>query len=182
MIEGEEQLIERARHGDKSCFSALYDYYLPPIYRFIYMKVTHREEAEDLSHEVFLSAWQNLTRYEAQGFPFGSWLYQIARNKVIDYYRVKKPNVSLEHFDADLIKAEFTIEAKADTALTLEGVRGAMKQLTPDQQDVLLMKFMEDLSHRDIALIMGKSEGAVRLIQHRALQELKKTLRTGEIA
>ncbi len=140
------------------------------------MKVAHREEAEDLTHEVFLLAWQNLYRYQERGFPFSSWLYQIARNKVIDHYRLKKSNISLDEVHVDLVKVESRIEADLDHRFSIEQIRRALGELTHDQQDVLLMKFMEDLSHQEIAAALEKSEGAVRLIQHRALNELKRIL------
>ena len=173
MLEGEENIIQGAKQGDSSCFSQLYDHYLPPIYRFIYLKVTHREEAEDLAHEVFLSAWQNLPRYHPQGFPFSSWLYKIARNKVIDHYRLKKPNVSMTMIDAELAGADASLELHLDEHLSLEEIQKAIRTLKPDQQDVLLMKFMADLPHSEISRIMGKSEGAVRIIQHRAIQAIR---------
>jgi len=176
MLEGEEKLIRAAQRGDTASFDELYAHYVPPIYRFIYMKVTHREEAEDLTHEVFLNAWQNLDRYRSRGFPFSSWLYQIARNEVIDHYRLRRPNVSLEESHADLIRAENRIESDLDQQLSLEEIKIALAELTPDQQDVILMKFMEDCSHEEIAAALDKSEGAVRLIQHRALNELKRIL------
>ena len=176
MLEDEKRLIQGAQRGETSCFSALYDHYLPPIYRFIYLKVTHREAAEDLAHDVFLSAWQNIGGYEMQGFPFGSWLYQIARNKVIDFYRLRKNNTSLEQMDANLLKADPVLEVSVDRIFTLEEVKNSIRTLTQDQQDVLIMKFIEDLPHPQIAHIIQKSQGAVRLIQHRALKELKKRL------
>ncbi len=174
MLEGEEKLIESAKRGESLSFSALYDHYLPPIYRFVYLKVSNREMTVDLTHEVFLSAWQNLASYKSQGFPFSSWLYQIARNKVIDHYRLQRDHSTLEEVDSNFIKAEFALEAYIDQEITLEGVKEAIRQLTSDQQDVLIMKFIEDLSHEEIARVLEKSEGAVRLIQHRALKELKK--------
>lgn len=178
MLEDEIKLILAAKQGESASFDKLYSHYLPPIYRFIYMKVSHREEAEDLTHEVFLSAWLNIPHYEPQGFPFSSWLYQIARNRVIDHYRTKKPQTSLDDgsVDAELIKTVSRLDEKLDDSLDLEIIRQAIKKLTHDQQDVLLMRFMEDLSHQEIAAAINKSAGAVRLIQHRALNELKKNL------
>lgn len=176
MLEDEEKIIIQAKTGDTRCFSDLYSHYLPPIYRFIYMKVSEREAAEDLTHEVFLTAWQNLSRYESRGFPFSSWLYQIARNRVIDFYRVKKHHAPLEEVDAELAVAKNILEAVTDESLALDNVRAAISNLHPDHQDVLLMKFMEELSHEEIARIMKKSPGAIRLIQHRALNELRKQL------
>ena len=176
MLEGEEKLINSAKQGKTEGFDRLYNHYLPPIYRFIYMKVSHREEAEDLAHEVFLSAWQNIHNYKHRGFPFSSWLYQIARNRVIDYYRVKKTNIPLEKINpvSEFLKFNSLIEETLDQELNIEEVKAAMRKLNNDQQDVLLMRFMENLTHEEIAKAIGKSEGAVRLIQHRGIKALKK--------
>jgi len=174
MLEGEEKLIREAKQGKTESFSKLYDHYLAPIYRFIYLKVNQRETVEDLTHEVFLNAWQNIRSYRLQGFPFSSWLYQIARNRIIDYYRTRKNHVSLENIDPDIVKTAGSVELALDQEFSLEKITAAIRNLGDDQQDVLLMRFIEDLPHQEIAQILEKSEGAVRLIQHRALNELKK--------
>src|SRR5437588_759346 len=104
MIDGETQLIEAAIRGESSAFGALYDHYAPKIYRFIVVKVTLREEAEDLTHQVFMHAWLNIGSYKRMGHPFSSWLYRIARNQVVDHYRTHKNAVSLEDYDPDTIR------------------------------------------------------------------------------
>lgn len=181
MLEGEPRIIEEAKGGNKESFGLLYDHYISPIYRFIYMKVHGKEESEDLTHEVFLSAWQNLHRYTSQGFPFSSWLYQIARNRVIDYYRVRKNHTNIETVDAEFVSVQHGLDDRLDGDLNLQKVKQAIKHLSHDQQDVLIMKFVEDLSHTEISEVMKKSEGAVRLIQHRAIQALKKNIISKEI-
>ena len=103
MLEGEKNLINRAKSGEAKAFGLLYDHYIPQIYRFIYLKVTNREEAEDLTHQVFMKAWQNINNYEERGFQFSSWLYQISRNQVIDFYRQKKQYLDLEAVDPELL-------------------------------------------------------------------------------
>ena len=173
MLEREEYIIKEAQRGDRACYGMLYNHYVAPIYRFIYLKVSNREASEDLTHEVFLAAWQNLGRYRPQGFPFSSWLYQIARNRVIDHYRVHKQHQPIESADATLTAAPSGIEDRLDENLNLQKITSVLHKLSHDQQDVLIMKFVEDLSHAEIAQAMRKSEGAVRLIQHRAIQRLK---------
>jgi len=173
MLEDEKQYIKGAKAGNKEAFGALYDHYLPKIYRFIFLKVSSAAEAEDLTHEVFLSAWQNLHRYRYEGFPFSSWLYQIAKNATIDFYRTSKKHIQIENVNEELIKINATYPEKLDTTLELEKLKKIITLLKPDYQDVLIMKFVDDLSHEEIAAALNKSEGAVRLIQHRALKELK---------
>src|SRR3989338_7246444 len=99
MVDGEEKLIGRAIVGESSAFGLLYDGYQPKIYRFILVKVGHREDAEDLTHQIFLKAWQHVDDYEPRGLPFGSWLYQIARNQIVDFYRTKKTHDPLESLE-----------------------------------------------------------------------------------
>jgi len=181
MLENEKNLIKGAKKGEVHCFDKLYSHYIPQIYRFVFIKVSNKQEAEDLVHEVFLSAWQNIYRYKSRGFPFSSWLYQIARNRVIDYYRLRKDNVSLDTAEVafEFIKTENPIELQLDRNFELDKIKSAIHSLENDQQDVVLMRFIEDFSPKEIASIMGRSEGSVRVIQHRAIKELKKILENG---
>jgi RNA polymerase sigma-70 factor (ECF subfamily) len=176
MLNGEEKLIELAVRGDSSAFGSLYDHYQAMIYRFVVIKVGSREEAEDITHQVFLSAWQKVRAYKHRGHPFSSWLYRIARNQVIDHYRAKKGDVSIDKIDPEVFA---TIERTADDLaqkFQLETVRKAIAALKPDYQDVIIMRFVEDISLKETAAILKKSEGAIKLIQHRAVKELKKAL------
>lgn len=176
MLDREEDIIKQAVGGDSSAFGALYDHYHAMIYRFVMVKVGRREEAEDITHQVFLSAWQNVKTYRHRGHPFSSWLYQIARNQVIDHYRSAKIDVSLENVDPEYFAAPAIAHFDLGTKLEMEKVRLAIEQLKSDHQDVIIMRFVEDMALKETAEILGKSEGAVKLIQHRALKELKKIL------
>ena len=173
MLEGEQLHIKEAKRGNKEAFGVLYDYYLPKIYRFVYLKVNSHPETEDLVHEVFLDAWQNLHGYRYRGFPFSSWLYQIAKNAVIDFYRTSKKNIPIEDVDENILRFDGKNSESLDTELTIEKLKLVIAQLKPDYQDVLIMRFVDDLNHEEIAAALNKSEGAIRLIQHRAIKELK---------
>ncbi len=173
MLEGEKNLINAAKLGNTEAFGALYSHYLPPIYRFIYLKTSSKHEAEDLTHEVFLSAWRTMPAYKYRGLPFSSWLYQIARNRVIDYFRTKKANFSIDEVVDRLETETVSTDDLLDTALDMDKIKNAIGRLGEDQQTILILRFVEDLDPREIADIMGKSEGAVRLMQHRALIQLK---------
>lgn len=179
MLEGELNHIKEAKKGNKAAFGLLYDHYIPKIYRFVFLKVNSKAEAEDLTHEVFLSAWQNIYKYRHQGFPFSSWLYQIAKNAVIDHYRTAKKNLPIENIDEELVKIGAVHQDKLDFDLELEKLKKIISSFKPEYQDVLIMRFIEDLSQEEIAQTMNKSEGAVRLLQHRALKELKNIYHNG---
>ncbi len=170
----ERLLIERAQHGEHKAFGALYDAYLSRIYRFVLLRVGRRPDAEDITHQVFLSAWQSIERYEYRGVPFSSWLYRIASNAVIDHYRTRRSHLSLdvvaEEAVADLTDGSRTL----DDAREVEFLKTILTKLDPDQQSVLIMKFVDDLSTKEIAEALEKSPGAIRVIQHRALRQLKK--------
>lgn len=176
MLDGEDKLIERAVGGKASAFGSLYDYYQPKIYRFVLIKVGRREDAEDLTHQVFMNAWENVGGYKNLGFPFSSWLYRIARNQVVDFYRTKKPETSLEKMDPEYFVAPATAQFDLMQKMEMEGVRRALEKLKPDYQDVIIMRFVDDVSIKEVALALDKSEGAVKLLQHRAIKELKNLL------
>ncbi len=176
MLDGEAKLIELAIRGKSSAFGSLYDYYQPKIYRFVLIRVGQREEAEDLTHQVFMSAWENIPGYKNLGFPFSSWLYRIARNQVIDRYRTQKQEFSLSEIDPDHLFELEVIEKNTDQRLELERVTKAIKKLRPDYQDIIIMRFVEELTLREVAASIEKSEGAVKLMQHRAIKELQELL------
>ncbi|HUC02158.1 MAG TPA: sigma-70 family RNA polymerase sigma factor [Candidatus Paceibacterota bacterium] len=176
MLDGEEKLVEKAVGGDSSAFGALYDHYQPAIYRFVVVKVGSREEAEDITHHVFLSAWTKVRTYRHRGHPFSSWLYQIARNMVIDHYRSRKNDVSLDKMDPDSSVMPAVAQSDLSIKLQLEKVHRAIKELKPDYQDVIILRFIEDLPLKEVSAILKKSEGAVKLVQHRAVKELKRKL------
>jgi RNA polymerase sigma-70 factor, ECF subfamily len=176
MLDNENKLIEEAREGGQDSFRRLYEHYSIPIYRFVFLRVNDRKEAEDLTHEVFLASWKNIRSYKSRGFPFSSWLYRIARNKVIDHYRTRKDHLRVDEVEEGRLGIIDSIPATMDTKLSFERVKRHFDELTPDQKDVAIMRFVEEMSHKEIAKALGKSEGAVRLIQHRALNSLKDLL------
>jgi len=175
-LEDERRLVDQAKSGDGEAFAQLYEAYLERVYRFIFFRVTDAQVAEDLTSQVFLKAWENLSRYHPHG-PFLAWLYAIARNTVIDNYRTRKQTVSLD--EAAPVAAQ---DDKLDDHLQLEfemqALRAAMRHLTQDQQEVVTLKFIAEYDTAQIAKQMGKSEGAVRALQMRALQALARVMKS----
>ena len=178
MLEDEQKLVKRAKDGEVEAFGLLYDYYLPKIYRFVLLKVSHREEAEDLTHQAFLKAWENINQYNFKGYSFGSWLYKIAKNMTVDYYRSFRAEISAEEISD--ISSEDTPFVSIDRKIEWDGLIKAIKQLKEVEQDVLIMRFVEDLSLKEVSEAINKSEGAVKIIQHRAINNLKKEIFVSE--
>ena len=186
MLEKEKKLVKSAQAGDSHAFGTLYDQYSAQIYRFIIVKVSTRQEAEDLTHEVFLSAWQKLPGFKIQKFPFSSWLYRIARNRVIDYYRTQKNHFSVDELVGSLEEEFLRVRAiqgeDLNLKLEMEQVLSAIEELTEDQREVIEMRFIQDLSPKEIAEITKKKEGTIRILQHRATKKLQKVLENKENA
>ena len=170
-------MVQRAVAGDQDSFGQLYEMYTDRVYRHIYYRVGNATDAEDLTAQVFLNAWKAIGRYRQMGRPFVVWLLSIANNQVIDFYRAQKDRIYLDDPGVTISDGEDPEEI-AEQAYTAQELREAIKRLRPDQQRVLVLRFIDGLDYADIAAIMTKKEGAVRVIQHRALLALRKLLRT----
>ena len=184
MTEEEENLIESAQNGDSAAFGKLYDRYAERIYRFIFLKTGQKGDSEDLLHEVFLASWRTIQSYELRNAtPFTSWLYRIAGNRVIDWYRTRKGTASLdEMMESNTLPIELASTGHSgllealDRGFAMDAVMKGVRSLNDTEQTVILMRYVEDLSPEETALAIGKTAGAVRLIQHRAIAKLKKKL------
>jgi RNA polymerase sigma-70 factor, ECF subfamily len=171
----ESRLVEQAKSGDAEAFGQLYDAYVDRVYRFIFFRVSDEPAAEDLTSQVFLKAWQNLGRYRPKG-PILAWLYTIARNTVIDHYRTFKETVSLDEAGPIAVQDD-KLDDRVDFQAEMKSLQESLKYLTEEQQEVIILKFIDELDTEKIALTMGKSEGAVRALQMRALQALAKVMK-----
>ena len=168
-------VIERARTGDRAAFAELYDTHCDAVYRYILYRVREPADAEDLCCEVFTRAFANIHRYRWQGKSFLAWLYTIARNAVTDRRRRDRPTVDLD--DAYGVAEEGpTAHDRAVRGEQVDALRGAVKHLTTEQQEVLVLRFIENMSSRQVAQVLGKNEGAIRALQFRALGRLRKLL------
>ena len=168
--------IERARNGDVAAFGEIYDTHVDSVYRYLLYRVREPSDAEDLTSEVFTRAFANIHRYRWQGKSFLAWLYTIARNAVTDRRRRDRPTVELDN--AYGLAAEGpTAHDRAVLGEEVDALRGAVKHLTGEQQEVLVLRFIENMSSREVATILGKNEGAIRALQFRALGRLRKILR-----
>jgi RNA polymerase sigma-70 factor (ECF subfamily) len=174
----DQELILVAKKGDADAFGRLYERHAPAVFRFIYAHLNSRHDAEDLTNELFLRVWRVLPDYNDQGVPFKAYLFRIARNMVIDQYRKKNPEIIS---DEDIEEQNFRDERPEpeeyfEMHLERQEVREYLQQLREEYRTVLVLRFLGDLSPNETAEVMGKSAGAIRVIQHRALIALRKLL------
>jgi RNA polymerase sigma-70 factor (ECF subfamily) len=170
----EENAVSRASQGDAEAFSFLYERNVTRIYNYIYYRIGSEADAEDLTARVFYRAFGHINTYVEKGVPFSAWLYRIAHNLIANYHRDshRRREVPLEdqpemphhadHPESALVRTQ-------EVELLLTGIR----RLTSDRQQLLILKFVEDYSNAEIAEIMGKSEGAIKSLYHRALIALR---------
>jgi RNA polymerase sigma-70 factor (ECF subfamily) len=161
---------------DANAFGELYDMFVERVYRYLYFRTGSHPEAEDLSEQVFLKAWEAIGRYRWQGRPFLAWLYRLAHNAHIDHVRSQKPTTSLNNDDRPLELPSSAAAVELSRALDADLLARALGELTPDQQQVIVMKFLEGLDNEQIAQSMDKREGAIRALQMRALMSLRRVL------
>lgn len=170
----ELNLIKQCQEGDLAAFSGIYDLYLERIYRFIYYRVSHKETAEDLSSQTFLKALKAIESADFSSKNFSAWIYKIAYNLIIDYYRADKKEMNLDKI-LDLSSSDDLL-SQADKELKLDLIKKAMEFLSPKQKDVLIMRVWDELSYKEISLISGESEDNCKVIFSRSINKLKENL------
>lgn len=171
-------LVKEAASGDERAFGQIYDLYFAKVYRFIYYRVNHSETAEDLASETFIRVWNKLAQI-GDAAAFQAWLFRIARNLVVDHYRARKITVDITELE-NFLEYEDNIIDQANLGFDQKKFLEALKKLSPDQQVVIKLKFLDELENDEIAKILEKSEGAIRVIQHRAIAELKHRLNNNQ--
>lgn len=172
------ELVRLAQSGQVEAFGTLYRRYVEPIFRFTRSRVSSERDAEDLTENVFLKAFEGLDSYEERGAPFGAYLYQVARNSIIDHYRTSKPVESLESaekYSDDRLGAEKGIVERE----AVSKIEQALENLPENYQEVIRLRLMMDLPTDQVAAWMNKKPATVRVLQHRALKALREAL--GEI-
>jgi RNA polymerase sigma-70 factor (ECF subfamily) len=168
----EAEIVVRAVAGDRDAFSDLYENHYDQIQRYVLYRVSSLEEAEDITQRVFVQAWQAIGRYRPTGSPFVAWLFTIAHNLVVSFYRKHRQTAPLDD-EIEEERPSSSPEFMAEAGFERDRTRSAVSALRPDYQKVIYLRFNDNRSHRDIAEELGKSEGAVRVMQHRALLKLR---------
>jgi RNA polymerase sigma-70 factor, ECF subfamily len=175
-------LVQRAQAGDSEAFGELYDRYVDLVYRYVYYRVGSAQVAEDLTSETFLRALRRLSSFTWQGRDVGAWFVTIARNLIADHY--KSSRYRLEMTTDDVSESGAQLTAEGPESAVLEAMQNkvlleAVKQLNPEQQECIVLRFLQGLSVAETAQAMGKNDGAIKALQYRAIRALGRLLPEG---
>jgi RNA polymerase sigma-70 factor (ECF subfamily) len=176
----EDQLVERAK-SDADAFGELYDHYFGQIYRFAYSRTRDRDAAEEVTQEVFMKALRAMPRYRPSGHPFSSWLYQISANAIADHFRQRRPQASLDAA-IEIVDPARPVAERVVQSAEAARVWAAIDSLPEQQRTAMTLKLGEDLKLAQIGEIMGKSEGAVKLLVHRGMIGVRQRLGVSAVA
>ncbi len=177
----EAQLIRKAKLGQADAFGVLYELHAVAIYRYLNAHLNSHLDAEDITSEVFVRAWKSLPKYHERGIPFRAYLFRIAHNALVDFYRQARDNQTKVLDDINAISIEpdpAEITMKKHKLQELEEILGEIRD---DYRRVLVLRFINQLSPSETAFVMKRSPGAVRVLQHRALEALRQVLTSREI-
>ncbi len=179
MSDHDQVHLQRARAGDPAALAAVYDEYQPLIYRYVYRLVGEVEIARDLTSEVFHRFLQAMRNGGGPEHHLSAWLYRAAHNAVVDHYRRQAHRQHLP-LDEELVSVTDDPAEATERSRSVAQVRAALQQLTPDQQQVIALKFLEGLSNEEVAAVLEKPVGAIKSLQHRALAALQRALVPGK--
>jgi RNA polymerase sigma-70 factor, ECF subfamily len=169
------RLVDQAKAGDSEAFARLYDLYVDQTFGYIYRRVGHRQTAEDLTSDVFLRAYRRLSSFEWQGVDLGAWIMTIARNRVHDHFksaRFRLERTAEETPESPSMSAPDDPERVSVARDMAKALGKALEQLKDDHREVIELRFIHDLSVADTAQIMGRTVGATKALQYRALRAL----------
>jgi RNA polymerase sigma-70 factor (ECF subfamily) len=178
MPEIDNQVIRGAQKGEHPAIAQIYETYQLSVYRYLYYRVGDRHTAEDLTSEVFLRMLRGLGSYQPSNEPFGAWLFRIARNLAIDHYRARgrRNETQLEEEDMNLASYQANPAMAVEAALTSESLHQALDRLPVDQRDVIILRFVAELSIAEAARALNRSEDAIKGLQRRSLTALQRIL------
>ena len=174
MIEPDALLVKRAKR-DPAAFGTLYERYVDRIYSYIFFRTGNTQEAEDLTAKTFYQALANVRRYNERGLPFAAWLFRIAHNLLANWYRdhQRKPQIALDEMWPLLGKSRSSPDAVAEKNSEEDALRAVIQHLPADRQLLLVLKFGEGKSNVEIGNVLGRTEGAIKSLFHRTLDELR---------
>lgn len=169
------ELVKQTKQGEVDAYGELYDRYFKQLYRYIFFRVQNQEEAEDLTETVFLRTLESIQRRRAPIDNFQGWLFRSAHNLVIDHYRTTRSQVSLEKI-ADLQDSGLLPESKVQQDIDSVTLASAIGTLSPELQQIIACRFISGMSHAETSKIMGLNQGYLRVLQFRALKQLRAVL------
>lgn len=167
--------MRRAQTFEEEAIRALYETYYPKVYNYAFMQLGDVHTAEDLASDVMLKMIESIQSFKFRGLPFGAWVFRIARNRLIDLHRRRKRRGEVD-LSETLSTALANPQALAERAIERGQLQIALKHLTDEQRQVIVLKFIEGYDNRSVGKIMGRSEGAIKSLQHRALGSLRRVL------
>ena len=173
-------LVERAQAGDRDALEELYLLHFDRIYGYLHVSVGNRADAEDLTTQTFLRMLESIGRFRWQSAPFSAWLFRIAHNLAMDHFRASRRWQPQEEVPEEPGSAAPSADEEAMRALGQESLFELIESLSTEQRQVLTLKFVFDFSNAGAAAVLGKSEGAIKSLQHRALASLQKRLQRAE--
>ena len=176
----DKEALRRATKGDQEAFGVLYERYAGRIYSYVYYRIGSSQDAEDLTARVFMRALKHIPNYQDRGVPFSAWLYRIAHNLVANWHRdhARKPVVPLDdipHLPSERQHPEGSLLSAEENDALLRLVR----TLPADRQQLLILKFVDNLPNAEIGRVMGRTEGAIKSLYHRTLQALREQSEAG---
>jgi RNA polymerase sigma-70 factor, ECF subfamily len=168
------ELVERGQQGDRAALEELYLLHFDRIYSYLHMSVGSRHDAEDLTTQTFVKMLEAIGRFRWQSVPFSAWLFRIAHNLAMDHFRASRRWQPEEEIPESAQGEEASAEEQALESLGEAGMLELIERLSPEQRQVLTLKFVFRFSNGEVAAILGKTEGAVKSLQHRALASLQR--------
>src|SRR5438445_8134434 len=169
-------LVDRAQKGDRSALEELYLIHFDRIYSYLHVSVGNRHDAEDLTTQTFLKMLESIGKFRWQSAPFSAWLFRIAHNLAMDHFRATKRWQPEEDVPEPPGEEEPSAELQAMHSIGRQSMLELIEKLSPEQQQVLTLKFVFNFANADVAKVLDKTEGAIKSLQHRALASLQKQL------
>ena len=173
-MQNEESLVRRAQQHDQEALAQLYEEHFDKIYRYVTLRIGNEMEAEDVTQQVFVNTLQSISSFKWRGISFSAWLFRIAHNQAVDYLRKKKR--AAIPLDESLADSDSNPQLIAEDKQDIEQLLQATKKLTEAQREVISLRFTSGLPIAEVAKVMGKSQGAVKALQHSAIVALRKAL------
>lgn len=169
-----DTIVKECQDGDLTNFGKIYDEYIRKIYDFVYYKTHHRETAEDIVSNVFIKALNNIKTVDLRKASFKTWLYTIARNTVIDYYRTKKIDKDID--DVWDLASKGDVIKDIDIKNRIKEIESYLENIKSEHRDILIMRVWQGMSYKEIAEVMGKSEASCKMMYGRVIKKLRKEM------